>query len=221
MTLEETKDVLGFLRGCYPAFYRNVSDFDWENILLAWSTLFSDDYYTFDDVFDAVKKCVTGELRVKDKKGMGLLEATDGGYRRFPPQPGVIVEALEEERESCKYALRLRAKRKKKGYYAQLLKAECEAESEEESEQRRLQACERQCLTGGVEDGQQDENRVVYAYVEPGDGLSARLPLLLRAEHCEPFRNGRGEVNVSAEVHRRRDAGRAWQGHAELHGRAV
>ena len=136
MTLEETKEVLKFLRGCYPAFYRKMSDSDWENVLLAWSTLFSDKDYMYDMVFDAVRKCVAGKLTVRDCGS--VREATDGGYRKFPPQPGVIVEALEGEREIGYYARRLRLEREK----------------------RRLQAN----LPGGHDNGQQDENRVVYAY---------------------------------------------------------
>ena len=110
-------------------------------IQVAWSTLFSDDYYTYDMVFDAVKKCVTGQLRIyarDEKNGMGTREATDGAYRRFPPQPGVIVEQLEEWRDVTCYVQRFMAEQ-----------------------------AERESLPGGYENGQQDENRVVYAHMEP------------------------------------------------------
>ena len=188
MTGDETKLILRFLRGCYPAFYRNMNQLEKDCVWVAWSTLFADDYYTYDDVFEAVKKCVTGELRVRD--GMGTREVTDGGYRRFPPQPGVIAEALDEGREIAKYALRLREEHRKRGYYAQRLKAECEAEGE----QRRLRARECECLPGGIDDGQQDENRVVYAYVEPGHGMSAGLPVLLRPGDSELLRDERVSI---------------------------
>lgn len=145
MTTDDVKKILVFLRGCYPAFYRNTTPEEMAAIQMAWSTLFSDDYYTYDMVFDAVKQCVTGQLRIypRDKEtGMGTREATDGAYRRFPPQPGVIVEKLEEWRDVTRYVQRFIAEN-----------VRCES------------------LPGGCEDGQQNENRVVYAHMEPCHGL--------------------------------------------------
>ncbi len=143
MTTGDVNNILLFLRGCYPAFYRNTTEEEMKAIRVAWSVLFSGDDYDYDTVFDAVKKCVAGKLAVRDCGD--VREATDGAYRRFPPQPGVIVEALEYDHEIGRYARRLKMEREK----------------------RRLQENRSKSLPGGYEDGQQDENRVVYAYVEP------------------------------------------------------
>ena len=65
MTVRETKDILKFLQGCYPAFYRNASPQEAENILIAWSTLFSDEYYTYKRVFNLAIRSSSRALRIR------------------------------------------------------------------------------------------------------------------------------------------------------------
>lgn len=105
MTLEETKEILKFLRGCYPAFYRNFTPYEFESVLLAWTTLFSDERYTYNLTLKTVKKYVTGRLRT-DSSIFGE-EISKGDYKRFPPSPGVILNKARGALRNQEYALRL------------------------------------------------------------------------------------------------------------------